>query len=220
MIDIAYESFVNSTCMELFGSRQKKTNEFNSLSDTELAKNVLLNTLDSYKKRKDNLIKKYHGLNGLFDIMDHKICKYVSSNFSIDINDIDGNYLSIKPFMYSEILIYGKEGDRSTMKSKSPDINLLSPEPILYGFAFDKDTLKKYQKNGLPNFIVLNPWTESLVPIYDNNFGIVCIYSKETGNITDFIMINRDMILNDLHKGNLKTNNEYFKYFTSIAKKR
>ena len=56
--------------------------------------------------------------------------------------------------------------------------------------------------------------------IYDNNLGIVCIYSKETGNITDFIMINRDMILNDLHKGNLKTNNEYFKYFTSIAKKR
>ena len=220
MIHYAYESFVNWIAMELFGSQQKKTNEFNSLSDTELAKNVLLQTLDSYKKRKDNLIKKYHGLNGLFDIMDHKICKYVSSNFSIDINDIDGNYLSIKPFMYSEILIYGKEGDRSTMKSKSPDINLLSPEPILYGFAFDKDTLKKYQKNGLPNFIVLNPWTESLVPIYDNNFGIVCIYSKETGNITDFIMINRDMILNDLHKGNLKTNNEYFKYFTSIAKKR
>ena len=220
MIDIAYESFVNSACMELFGSQQKKTNEFNSLSDTELAKNVLLQTLDSYKKRKDNLIKKYHGLNGLLDIMDHKICNYVSNNFSIDINDIDGNYLSIKPFMYSEILIDGKEGDRSTMKSKSPDINLLSPEPILYGFAFDKDTLKKYQKNGLPNFIVLNPWTESLVPIYDNNFGIVCIYSKETGNITDFIMINRDMILNDLHKGNLKTDNEYFKYFTSIAKKR
>lgn len=220
MIDYAYESFVNGIAMELFGSQQKKTNEFNSLSDTELAKNVLLQTLDSYKKRKDNLIKKYHGLNGLLDIMDHKICKYVSSNFSIDINDIDGNYLSIKPFMYSEILIYGKEGDRSTMKSKSPDINLLSPEPILYGFAFDKDTLKKYQKNGLPNFIVLNSWTESLVPIYDNNFGIVCIYSKETGNITDFIMINRDMILNDLHKGNLKTDNEYFKYFTSIAKKR
>ena len=220
MIDIAYESFVNDIAMELFGSQQKKTNEFNSLSDTELAKNVLLQTLDSYKKRKDNLIKKYHGLNGLFDIMDHKICKYVSSNFSIDINDIDGNYLSIKPFMYSEILIYGKEGDRSTMKSKSPDINLLSPEPILYGFAFDKDTLKKYQKNGLPNFIVLNPWTESLVPIYDNNFGIVCIYSKETGNITDFIMINRDMILNDLHKGNLKTDNEYFKYFMNITKKR
>ena len=220
MIDYAYESFVNGIAMELFGSQQKKTNEFNSLSDTELAKNVLLQTLDSYKKRKDNLIKKYHGLNGLFDIMDYKIDKYVSSNFSIDINDIDGNYLSIKPFMYSEILIDGKEGDRSTMKSKSPDINLLSPEPILYGVAFDKDTLKKYQKNGLPNFIVFNPWTESLVPIYDNNFGIVCIYSKETGNITDFIMINRDMILNDLHKGNLKTNNEYFKYFTSIAQKR
>ena len=220
MISPVYESFVNRTCMELFGSRQKKTNEFNSLSDTELAKNVLLNTLDSYKKRKYDLIKKYHGLNGLFDIMDHKISKYVSSNFSIDINDIDGNYLSIKPFMYSEILIGGKEGDRSTMKSKSPDINLLSPEPILYGVTFDKDTLKKYQKNGIPNFIVLNPWTESLVPIYDNNFGIVCIYSKETGNITDFIMINRDMILNDLHKGNLKTDNEYFKYFTSIAKKR
>ena len=210
MIDIAYESFVNDIAMELFGSQKKKTNEFNSLSDTELAKNVLLQTLDSYKKRKDNLIKKYHGLNGLFDIMDHKICKYVSSNFSIDINDIDGNYLSIKPFMYSEILIYGKEGDRSTMKSKSPDINLLSPEPILYGFAFDKDTLKKYQKNGLPNFIVLNPWTESLVPIYDNNFGIVCIYSKETGNITDFIMINRDMILNDVHKGNLKNRYRVF----------
>ena len=176
--------------------------------------------MDSYKKRKDNIIKKYHGLNGLFDIMDYKISKCVSSNFSIDINDIDGNYLSIKPCMYSEILIDGKEGDRSTMKSKSPDINLLSPEPILYGFAFDKDTLKKYQKNGLPNFIVLNPWTESLVPIYDNNFGIVCIYSKETGNITDFIMINRDMILNDLHKGNLKTDNEYFKYFMNITKKR
>ena len=98
MIDIAYESFVNDIAMELFGSQKKKTNEFNSLSDTELAKNVLLQTLDSYKKRKDNLIKKYHGLNGLFDIMDYKISKYVSSNFSIDINDIDGNYLSIKPF--------------------------------------------------------------------------------------------------------------------------
>ena len=100
------------------------------LSDTELAKNIILTTLDSYTKRKDNLIKKYHGLNGLFDIMDHKIGKYVSNNFSIDIDDIDGNYLSIKPFMYSEILISGEEGNRSTMKFKSPDINLLSPEPI------------------------------------------------------------------------------------------
>ena len=58
MIDYAYESFVNGIAMELFGSQQKKTNEFNSLSDTEIAKNVLLQTLDSYKKRKDNLIKK------------------------------------------------------------------------------------------------------------------------------------------------------------------
>ena len=41
MITPAYESFVNGIAMELFGSQQKKTNEFNSLSDTELAKEVI-----------------------------------------------------------------------------------------------------------------------------------------------------------------------------------
>lgn len=220
MLDTTYESFANSIAMELFQSRQKKINEFNSLSDEELGKNIAYNVLNAYIDRKNKLIKKYHGNNGLFDMLDYKIDNYASKEFSVKIDDIEGNYLSVRPYMYAEILVSGEEGKRSSMKTKASGFNPIPKEPLLYGFVFDKEMNKKYSKNGLPNFIVLNPWTESLVPIYDDNIGIMCIYSKDTGNVTDFIMINRNTVLKDAHRGALKTNAEYIDYFMNKAKKK
>lgn len=224
MITPAYEAFVNDTAMELFGLSKKEKDEknkkeINNLSDKEIGKNSAINTCISYEDRNDQLLKKYGGADGILKELIKRTLIYVKDKSSIDIDDLGWKCLSIQPIFYSEIKESGNLKTKENVKTKESGFVDCSAKPVLYGIKLNTDELnRKYPNNGLPQIMVFEPWHEFALPIFDNNVGILCIYNKETGNITDFIMLNRDVVLKDAHSGHLKSHAEYFDYFEKKIK--
>lgn len=221
MITPVYESFVNNIACELFGLSQKEKDikEMNNLPDKDLGRNTAINVCIQYENTNKDLLKKYNGTDGVLKELIRRTIVYVKDRSSIDLNDLGWKCIAIQPIFYSEILESGNIQNRKNVKTRASGYVDTSSNPVMYGIELNTDELNKdYPNNGLPRFMIFEPYLEFAFPVFDKNIGIMCIYNKSTGSITHFVMTNRDLVLKDAHSGHLKTTGDYLDYFEKKIK--